>query len=708
MRKAEFVIILILAVLLPFTPACRGEEEKEGAHELEEIIVTAPKPEDVPDYVQDVISPEEIRRPVMSGSVLDALGNQAGIQFQRGSLSSSESGKLRLRGFNENRLRILRDGIPVHRDGSFGNGPVDWSTLSGEDVERIEIHRGAGPAKFGNTLGGVVNIVTRKPDEKPETSISTVYGSHDTWDTKASHAWKIGPAAWSLSASHYETDGYLRNNFTERDNFSADLSFDLSGGFEMGAGLTVSDMENGNPVYNRPDSPYYKGGDPDADERELGGPGIGARLLQGAFAWGERSATEDENIAFTAFGLKKFASGHIRTDFRIWNQDRHEVYYDATDSNKKIYERDTKAEDDNWSLQAEAVFQLGAHRLEAGGEVQRHGWGEQTVRFIDESYFNGSINFFKFIREGFKGQPDTLGYYAAYVQDTWEIHPKVTLEAGLRQEWFEADSIDSDAFGFDWPAEVGELDENHADPRVALTVRPWEGGSFTARFGIAHRYPTSPEYFWWYLNNGTGFFNTDFNSEEARQYELSYEQSVSDMFDFFVRGYYYDIRDYIASTFVPGVGSVYYNIGEAEIKGTEIGVSADLPYNLRAWANFTWQEGDKDDDPWDTENQLAGQLADFPEIMFNAGLDYAYGEKFTARLWLNYVDDREHFKGRELTELDAYTLLNASATYRVCETKHGKWDLLLSAANLLDEDYEEEEGYPMAGATVIGGVRVSF
>lgn len=702
--KRIICMMLLLAGWIGVQPAIGNEK----AHQLESVVVTAPRTGETPDYVQDTVTEEKIQQPAISGSVLDALSNEAGVQFQRGSLSGTESGKLRLRGFGETRLRVLKDGVAIHRDGSYGNGPVDWSTLSAEEVEKIEIHRGVGPAKFGNTLGGVVNIITRKPDKTPKAKFSSVYGSEDTWDTRLSYAQKIGPLGWSLSASHYETDGYLRNNFTDRDNFSADIFFDLPNRFELGLGMDVSDMNTGAAVYNRPDSPYYKSGEPDADSRQLGGPGIGARLIAGNMAWGERSGTQDENIAFTAYGKKTFNAGHIRADFRIWNQDRHEVYYDAADSGKKIYERDTQAEDDNWSAQTEARFQIGSHQLETGGEIRRYGWGDQTVPYIDESYFNGSINFFRFIREGFKGQPDTLGYYAAYLQDTWDIHPVVSVELGLRQEWFKADSVDPEAFGFDWPAEVEELDESNLDPRAALIVRPWEGGSFTARFGITHRYPSSPEYFWWYLNKGTEFFNTDFKPEQARQYELSYEQRLAERFEWFVRGYYYDIEDYISSTFVPQIGSVYYNIGEVEIQGAELGASADVTDWLRLWANFTWQEGEKTEDPWDQNNELTHQLPDLPKIMVNAGIDFSYGDLFSSRLSVNYVDSREHFQGQELAELGSYTLVNLSARYRVLKTAYGDWELLVSGQNLLDEDYQEEEGYPMPGATVIGGIRLVF
>lgn len=701
--KSVATVLVFSALLIQSAVAEENEESKE--YRLDPITVTASKDR---EYVQDVVTQENLNIPVVSGSVLDALKDQAGIQFQRGSLSGSESGKLRIRGFGETRLRILKDGIPLQRDGSYGNGPVDWSTLSGEDADHIELHRGAGPAKFGNTFGGVVNIITAKPSEKPETRISSTYGSFDTWDSRFSDTRKIGPIGWSLAASHYETDGYLRNSFADRNNVSAKFFMELPSAIEIGAGMTYSDMENGNSVYNRPDSPYYDSGKPDADSRELGGPGISSRLLKGVLAWGDESKTEDENLSWNAFISKKTDLGHLRLDFMLWNQDRHEVYYDAEDSSRKIYERDTKAEDNNWSLQGEAVFDFGQHHVEAGGETRRYGWGDQTVSYMDKAYFNKSVNFFAFVGDGFEGQPECLESHALYVQDTWKLHPKVSLELGLRQEWFKADKIDPEAFGFTWPAAETELSENHLDPRIALTFQPWDTGSIEARFGVVHRYPNSPEYFWWYLNKGTNYFNTDFTSEKARQYELSCEQELFGFMNATIRGYYYDVGNYISSTSVPNVGSVYYNIKEVDIKGAELGIAARLHRDIRAWANVTWQKGDKDGDPWDVNNNLTNQLSDFPEKMFNMGLDYAYEKKFSARLALNFVDSREHFDGKELVTSSAYTLLNLSASYRLWEDRRGKWDILFAAENILDEDYEEEQGYPMPGASVVAGLRAAF
>jgi outer membrane receptor protein involved in Fe transport len=698
-------IIICLFIALPNTEA----KDKKGKKtlKLENVVVTASKKKETPDYVQDIITKIEIKQPDISGSIIDSLANKTGVQLRQGSMNGTENGKLRLRGFDETRLKILKDGVPIDRDGSYGNGPIDWSILSSENVERIEVHRGPGPAKFGNTLGGVINIITSKPDELPETSINTVYGSFGTWDTKAFHTWKKGPVGWRLSAGHYETDGYLRNNFSDHNNFNADLFLDLPYEIEIGGGAFYSDSQSGYPVYNRPDSPYFKSNDPTADGKELGGPGISSRLLDGQLTWGDGTKAEDENLAISAFAKKDFHFGHIRTDFRLWNQDRKEIYYTA-ENKQEIYKRNTKAEDNNWLWLAEGTLHSSKHQLEMGGEIKKYGWGDQSVDYIDESYFDDSINFFSFVKEGFKGQPDLLSYSALYLQDNWKLHPKVSLELGLRQEWFTADSVDPDAFGFEWEAAEQKIEENHLDPRVSLAVHPWKDGGIIGGIGMVHRYPTSPEYFWWYLNNGADFFNTDLNSEEALQYELGLEQTILNRFKLGLRGYYYDIKDYISSTTIPGTGQVVYNIGQVVTKGAEFSLSADLPHDLKPWANMTFQKAEKDDDPWDTDNKLTSELPDLPDTIVNIGMDYALSEILSARIWCNHVGRRKHLQGDELVTHDAYTLVNFSATYQIVQTTHTKWNLLFSAQNIFDESYQQKEGYPMPGVTIIGGIRLTL
>jgi outer membrane receptor protein involved in Fe transport len=710
LRRFYFIFIVVLALLaigfVGTSIAGDADKDKEKeAYEIEKILVRAEK-ENIPVYVQNVVTEDEVSRPTVGGSALDTLQNQAGFQFIRTSPTNPQNNKVRLRGFSETRFRVMVDGVPMQRDGSYGGaGSVHWSTLSTENIERIEIVRGAGPAKFGNTIGGVINIVTKKPGEKPKTSVSAVYGSFHTWDAKVSHSARKGPLFWSVGASHFETDGFLRNNFSDRNNVSFQVGLELPLDFEIGLGFDYSEMDSGMAVYNMPDSPFFDSSKPQAEASSIGGPG--ARFINGNLTWGDRSHAYDENESFTAYLSKDFKAGKAKIIYKLWNQDRTEYYFDAADQDKKIYERKTNIEDNNWSLQGDFEYALGNHELGFGGEWRSYGWGGQNIHYIDTAYFHPSINVFYYVKDGFKGQPHNKEYQALYAQDRWKFHPKWDLEVGVRQEWYHADKVDPSAFGFTWPAEEKDVDESHLDPRIALTGRLWKGGTVAARFGMVHRYPTSPEHFWWYLNKGSGYFNTELHSEEARQYELQIEQQFSDSVRLAVRGYHYDIENYISSTFVAGVGSVVYNINNVEVQGLEAEISAALPKNLRAWANLTLQEGSKSGDPWDTENRLGNELPNFPEHMFNIGLDYM-GERLKAGVALNYVSSREHYDGTDVVTMGDYTLLGVNASYRIWENSWSKWDVLLSANNILDTDYQESSGYPMPGVTFMGGLKATF
>lgn len=78
------------------------------------------------------------------------------------------------------RMQVLIDGRSVYRPGL---AEVDWKDLpvSLEDIERIEVFRGPNTVSYGaNALTGVVNIITRRPEE------SLVPASHIPMASEAS------------------------------------------------------------------------------------------------------------------------------------------------------------------------------------------------------------------------------------------------------------------------------------------------------------------------------------------------------------------------------------------------------------------------------------------------------------------------------------------------------------------------------------------
>ncbi len=95
-------------------------------------------------------------------------------------------------------------------------GP-DFSTIAIDEIERIEIVRGAASVVYGSgAVGGVINIVTKRGKKEPSARLYSAYGSYDTFDGRASGGGQIQNLNFSVNADYYDTDGYRDNGFLRK------------------------------------------------------------------------------------------------------------------------------------------------------------------------------------------------------------------------------------------------------------------------------------------------------------------------------------------------------------------------------------------------------------------------------------------------------------------------------------------------------------
>jgi outer membrane cobalamin receptor len=70
---------------------------------------------------------------------------------------------------------------------------VAWGHIPRETIERIEIVRGPTSALYGSEgLGGVIHVITKKPQAERQTSIRGEAGSADTYGSHGFHSQKFG------------------------------------------------------------------------------------------------------------------------------------------------------------------------------------------------------------------------------------------------------------------------------------------------------------------------------------------------------------------------------------------------------------------------------------------------------------------------------------------------------------------------------------
>ncbi len=183
--------------MLLFLPTFTSATEKVSP--LEQVVVTATKIEEaIEDVAQDVTV--ITKREIESGSyrnISEVVRNVAGLNlFEYGNPGSSAS--VSLRGSTSEQVLVLIDGKRLNKP---GDGQVDMNTIPIplENIERIEILRGASSALYGaDAMGGVINIITKIPDE-PATNLSALYGRFVTSGISLNTSRKIKNIGFYLS-----------------------------------------------------------------------------------------------------------------------------------------------------------------------------------------------------------------------------------------------------------------------------------------------------------------------------------------------------------------------------------------------------------------------------------------------------------------------------------------------------------------------------
>ena len=114
------------------------------------------------------------------------------------------------------RVLVLLDGLPVTNSTT---GAVQWELIPAENIENIEIIKGASSVLFGSSaLNGVINITSKKPNNKPQTTVTTYHTTFDEAKRSSLNWWT--PAGISL-----EEYGVNFNHSQKHKNFSYDFGF---------------------------------------------------------------------------------------------------------------------------------------------------------------------------------------------------------------------------------------------------------------------------------------------------------------------------------------------------------------------------------------------------------------------------------------------------------------------------------------------------
>lgn len=190
MKTLPASVLLFPLLVFQIAPASAQDSTRPGtpaplpdtlarSYMLGEIVITATRREVAATTAPSGVT--VVRREAidaMPGSLLSSVLSWTPGMSLRSYGGGAAVQTISLRGMSPEHTLLLVDGQKAN---SFQNALADFGILTTSGVDRVEIVRGGTSALYGaDAVGGVINVITRRPGDGIHGSVSTMLGSDHT------------------------------------------------------------------------------------------------------------------------------------------------------------------------------------------------------------------------------------------------------------------------------------------------------------------------------------------------------------------------------------------------------------------------------------------------------------------------------------------------------------------------------------------------
>lgn len=503
---------------------------------LNELVVTGSRYErqlkDVP-VITRVISREEIEtvNPVDFTTLLEYT--LPGIQFYYNTMSQVP--EITYQGMDAKAVLFLLDGERI--SGESGDSNIDYSRFNINDIERIEVVRGAASTLYDSrAIGGVINIITKKSVRPFTVSMHTRYAGKKGQSYSASagvnlHRFSsLTSFGWRKRDSYLvkdeqgkqkeiiNPDGSVTKSKTDPVAFNIygysimDISQKLSYNFtdRFTGSARISYYTNKRDKYDN--ARYYQ------RYRDL--------ILSGKLKW---QFADNQNL-----DLSYIRDNYIKDNVYVDDDER--VYGNVNSTIRLYY-----------------TGMFGKHTLSGGVDLLREDMKHHFMKDTATVHMN---------------------QYSFCLQDDWQLTDKMNVVVGVR-------------------GDKGGSYRLHFTPKVSVLYRPLKTITLRAGYSQGYRIPNLKELYQEFNMGGMGIMmygNKDLKPEEGAQISASVEYDYKGL-NLSVSTYHNRYKNKISYEYIsPGKSwnMKYVNALNVKTTGVEVTANYKLPFGLRFSGGYSY------------------------------------------------------------------------------------------------------------------------
>ena len=699
---------------------------EEDMLELSQVVVTGTRTQ---HYLKNV----PIRTEVLTSQAIakknalnlfEALEGVPGVRVEQQCQACNFS-MVRMQGLGAEHTQVLIDGEPIY---SGLAGVYGLQQLGTNDIDRLEIVKGAGSALYGSSaVAGAINIITKEPTYEPTVSADVQFGSwgHKSYSASAGmRRNKIGLNVFAqrleMDAVDKTQDGMNRDEVKHKDGVSDRVKSQLN---NVGVGIYFFSpfAQNDKLVIRGKAMDEFRAGGTLTNDVYLNPFTEGTENIK----TNRLSADLNYTLPIGSNSTFNLAAAYVHHKRNATNDTFLGSYKSSHNDESPDVEmmRPYMARENTFTPSMSFTTSLGNHTLLLGAQGSFTRLRETGLYCIDDEdnkeYYGTAYTSLG------KKHANEVGFF---IQDEWSnLLPGLTIVPGVRLDTHSSgEEYESSQKVFDGTFPKTKFNKTMFAPRLAikydidpkLVLRANFGTGFRAPYGFSedlHLCSGSPRV----------WKSSELNGEKSVSFNLSadyYGKDVQVSLNLFRTNLSDKIEFAKADDKVKKLGYTYQweNVDDAYVQGIELGTKIKIVRNLRAGVNWTFNQGKYKhirDDWKDTKYaQDSKYISRFPKMTGDLSLDYTPGSwtfsvtsSLQGKMYIDYNAEEE--ANSKIKQTPTFMLFNC----RVAKQLGNTLTLYAGGKNIFsyiqDEKHTDDAAFmyaPVYGATWYAGVSIKL